>query len=109
MFQFEGGDVGPAHNLVRRVHVARCAMGLGIADLLEPLLVWGVRSWYSMGGGDDVGLGGDVWRLIRERDGHETLGYWGRLLIWGHILGIMHHVTHFYLEEVLGRSIDLLE
>lgn len=62
-----------------------------------------------MGGGDDVGFGGDVWRLIRERDGHETLGYWGRLLIWGHILGIVHHVTHFYLEEVLGRSIDLLE
>lgn len=47
VFQFEGGDVGPAHNLVRRVHVAGCAMGLGVAD--------------------------------------------------------------FYLEEVLGRSVDLLE
>jgi hypothetical protein len=44
VFQFEGGDVGPAHNLVRRVHVARCAMGLGVADLLQSLLVWGVRS-----------------------------------------------------------------
>lgn len=33
VFQFEGGDVSPAHNLVRRVHVARCAMSLGIADL----------------------------------------------------------------------------
>lgn len=44
VFQFEGGDVGPAHNLVRRVHVARCAMRLGVADLLQSLLVWGVRS-----------------------------------------------------------------
>lgn len=65
VFQFEGGDVGPAHNLVRRVHVARCAMGLGVADLLQSLLVGGVRSWCPMGGGDDAGLGGDVWRLIR--------------------------------------------
>lgn len=47
VFQFEGGDVGSAHNLVRRVHVARCAVSLRVAD--------------------------------------------------------------FYLEEVLGRSVDLLE
>lgn len=33
VFQFEGGDIGSAHDLVRRVHVSRGAMGLGIADL----------------------------------------------------------------------------
>lgn len=49
VFQFEGGDVGPAHNLVRRVHVAGCAMGLGVADLLQSLLVWIFRSWCPMG------------------------------------------------------------
>lgn len=49
VFQFEGGDVGPAHNLVRRVHVARCAVGLGVADLLQSLLVWSVRCWCPMG------------------------------------------------------------
>jgi hypothetical protein len=33
MFQFEGGDVGSTHDLVRRVHVPGSAMGLGVADL----------------------------------------------------------------------------
>jgi hypothetical protein len=33
MLQFESGDVGSAHDLVRRVHIAGGAMGLGIADL----------------------------------------------------------------------------
>jgi hypothetical protein len=38
MLQFESGDVGSAHDLVRRVHIARGAMGLGIADLF----IWSV-------------------------------------------------------------------
>jgi hypothetical protein len=71
VFQFEGGDVGPAHNLVRRVHVARCAMGLGVADLLQSLLVWGVRSRCPMGG--DAILGG-VWGLIRGEMGTRLWG-----------------------------------
>lgn len=34
VFQFEGGDVGSANELVGGVHVARGAMGLGVADLV---------------------------------------------------------------------------
>jgi hypothetical protein len=33
VFQFKGGDVGSAHDFVRRVHVSRSAMSLGVADL----------------------------------------------------------------------------
>lgn len=33
VLQLERRDVGPADDLVRGVHVPRCAMGLGIADL----------------------------------------------------------------------------
>jgi hypothetical protein len=45
VFQFEGGDVGSANDLVRRVHVPRSTMGLGVADLgvfvrLGVRLVW---------------------------------------------------------------------
>ena len=31
--QLEGGDVGAHDDLVRRVHVAACAVGLGVFDL----------------------------------------------------------------------------
>ena len=33
VFQFERGDVGAADYFIRRVHVSRCAVGLGVADL----------------------------------------------------------------------------
>ena len=33
VLELEGGNVGPADNLVVRVHAAGCAVGLGIADL----------------------------------------------------------------------------
>lgn len=33
MFQFESGDVGSAHDLVRRVHIAGGAVGLRVTDL----------------------------------------------------------------------------
>lgn len=46
MFQFEGGDVGSAYDLVRRVHVPGGAMGLGVADLVvfcQFIVKWGVH------------------------------------------------------------------
>jgi hypothetical protein len=33
VFQLEGWDVGAADDFIRGVHVARCAMGLGVPDL----------------------------------------------------------------------------
>ena len=58
-------------------------------------------------GGDAILSG--VWGLIRGEIWHETLGYWGRRLIQVWVLGILHQATHFYLEEVLRWSVDLLE
>jgi hypothetical protein len=34
MFQFESGDVGSAHDLVRGVHITGGAMSLGVANLV---------------------------------------------------------------------------
>lgn len=41
VLQFEGGDVGSADDLVGGVHVAGCAVGLGIADLVRVVQVSG--------------------------------------------------------------------
>lgn len=37
MLEFEGGDVGATDDLVGGVHVAGCAVGLGVADLVVVL------------------------------------------------------------------------
>jgi hypothetical protein len=61
VFKFEGGDVGSAHNLVRRVHVARGAVGLRVTDLLMSL-DWVFRySLCKVDGHRDVGFG---WRCM---------------------------------------------
>lgn len=54
-------------------------------------------------------LGGDVWGLIRGEIWARDSGVLGLVVDLGVILEIVHQVTHFYLEEVLGRSVDLLE
>lgn len=43
VLQLEGGDVGAADDLVRGVHVARCPVCLGVADLLHMNKKWLVR------------------------------------------------------------------
>jgi len=43
VLELEGGDVGAAHDFVVGVHGARCAVGLGVFDLLgggEGMLEW---------------------------------------------------------------------
>lgn len=54
-------------------------------------------------------LGGDVWGLIRREIWARDSGVLGLVVDLGVRLEIVHQVTHFYLEEVLGRSVDLLE
>jgi len=64
MFQFEGGDVGSAHDLVRRVHVPGSAMSLGVADLYFIYVSLGCSLWVTEV--MTLVLSGDVWGLVKR-------------------------------------------
>jgi hypothetical protein len=104
MFQFESGDVGSAHDLVRRVHIAGGAVGLRITDLfiLVSLLI---RVCVCVARAKGV-----VYGWLGKRCGHmDPLGGRGGRAIRGFGVAVIDGATHFDLEEILGRSVDLLE
>jgi hypothetical protein len=105
--QLEGGDVGPADDLVVRVHAAAHAVGARIFDLEGHR----VRSWGKVGE-----EGGEIRREEVKRGGR---GGGGRMEDGGRMKATGEQAcrakiqrrwtTYLYLQEILGGAIDLLE